>query len=147
MPEFLAQAFFCEFWEITKNTFLHKTPLVAASDPGNFDKKTYLFYDTVHIMNNIRTNLLNGYKFVFPKFDGLNIDINFPEGFIHIYNKDKGLSVNLCGTPKHSCQAVHPGNNKQSVPLALAIIHGTTYNCSCQKLFSYSTRSVWVFWI
>ena len=26
--------------------------------PGNFDKKTYLFYDTVHIMKNIRNNLL-----------------------------------------------------------------------------------------
>ena len=48
--------------------------------PGNFGKKTYLFYDTVHIMKNIRNNLLNRKKFVFPDFiynDGLNIDINF----------------------------------------------------------------------
>ena len=33
--------------------------------PGNFDNKTYLFDDTVHIMKNIRNNLLNGIKFVF----------------------------------------------------------------------------------
>ena len=49
--------------------------------PGNFDKKTYLFYDTVHIMKNIRNNLLNRKKFVFPEFiysDGLTININFP---------------------------------------------------------------------
>ena len=53
--------------------------------PGNFDKKTYLFYDTMHIIKNIRNNLLNGKKFVFPKFtynDGLNIDIDFGAGFI-----------------------------------------------------------------
>ena len=28
----LAQVFSCEFCEISKNTFLHRTPLVAASD-------------------------------------------------------------------------------------------------------------------
>ena len=46
--------------------------------PGNFDKKTYLFYAMVHIMKNIRNNLLNGKKFVFPKIiynDDLNIEI------------------------------------------------------------------------
>ena len=29
--ETLAQVFFCEFFHISKNTFLHRTPLVAAS--------------------------------------------------------------------------------------------------------------------
>ena len=43
-------------------------------------------------MKNIRNNLLNGKKFVFPEFiynDGLNVDINFPAGFIqwkYLYN-------------------------------------------------------------
>ena len=77
--------------------------------PGNFSKKTYLFYDTVHIMKNIRNNLLNGKKLVFPEFiynDGLNIDINFPAGFIQwkdlydIYDKDKRLSANFNKSPK-----------------------------------------------
>ena len=58
--------FFLEFCEITKNTFLHRTPLVAASERGNFDKKTYLFYDTVQIMNNIKSNLLNRKSLYFP---------------------------------------------------------------------------------
>ena len=86
-------------------------------------------------MKNIRNNLLNGKKFVFPEFiygDGLNIDIDFPADFIqwkdlhNIYDKDKGLSTNLNKAPKLSYQALHPGNNKQSAPLALAIIHETT---------------------
>ena len=103
--------------------------------PRDFDKKTYLFYDTVHIMKNIRNSLLNGKKFVFPEFiynNGLNIDINFPAGFIQwkdlydIYDKDKRLSANLNKAPKLSYQVLHPGNNKQSVPLALAIVHETT---------------------
>ena len=102
---------------------------------GSFDKKTYLFYDMVHIMRNIRNNLLNGKKFVFPEFiynDGLNIDINFPAGFIQwkdlydICDKGKRLSAKLNKVPKLSYQALHPEKNKQSVPLALAIIHETT---------------------
>ena len=53
-------------------------------------------------MKNIRNNLLNDKKFVFPKFiynDGLNIDISFPVGFIQwkdlydIYDKDKGCQL------------------------------------------------------
>ena len=86
-------------------------------------------------MKNIRNNLSNEKKFIFPKFlynDGFNIVLNFPAGFIqwkdlyNIYDKDKGLSANLNKAPKLSYQALHPGNNKQSVPLALAIIHETT---------------------
>ena len=34
--------------------------------------KTYLFFDTVHLVKNIRNNLLNARKFVFPPF-GFNI--------------------------------------------------------------------------
>ena len=87
-------------------------------------------------MKNIRNNLLNGKNmFIFPEFiynNGLNIDINFLAGFIswkHLYDtydKDKGLSSNLNKVPKLSYQALHSGNNKQSVPLALAVIHETT---------------------
>ena len=79
--------------------------------PCNFDKKTYLFYDIVHIMKNIRNNLSNGKKFVFPEFiynNGLNIDINFPARFMQwkdlydIYDKDKELSASLSEAPKLS---------------------------------------------
>ena len=86
-------------------------------------------------MKNIRNNLLKGKKFVFLELiynDGLNIDINFPAGFIQwkdlydIYDKDKGLSASLHKAPKLSYHTLHPKNNKQNVPLALAIIHETT---------------------
>ena len=85
-------------------------------------------------MKNIRNILLNRKKFTFAEFiynDGLNIDINFPAGSIQwkdlhdIYDKDKRLSVSLNKAPKLSYQALHPENNKQSVLLALAIIHET----------------------
>ena len=53
--------------------------------PGNFDKKMFLFYDTVHVMKNIRNNLLNGKRFAFLEFiynDCLTVHINFSAGFI-----------------------------------------------------------------
>ena len=34
--ESMAQAFFCEFYEISENTFSHRTPLAAASKNGVF---------------------------------------------------------------------------------------------------------------
>ena len=43
-----------------------------------------------------------------------------------IYDKDKGLKSNLRKPPKLSYLALHPGNNKQNVPLALE----TTINVS-----------------
>ena len=71
-------------------------------------------------MKNIRNDLLNGEKFVFPEFiynDGLNVDINFPAGLIEwkdlydIYDKDRGWSADLNKAPKLSYQVLHPGNN------------------------------------
>ena len=101
----------------------------------NHGKKTYLFYDSVHLVKNIRNNLLNGKKFVFPKFiynDDLHISVHCPAGYIswgdlyNIYDRDKELSGNLRKAPKLSYQALHPCNNKQNVPLALAVIDETT---------------------
>ena len=62
----------------------------------------------------------------------MHIGINCPAGYIRwadlhdIYDKDKNLQANLRKAPKLSYQALHPGNNKQNIPLALAIIHETT---------------------
>ena len=55
----------------------------------------------------------------------------------NIYSKDNGLSRNLNKAPKLS-QALHPGNNKKSVPLVL-LIHETSIAAarSC-----FPTRSV-----
>ena len=66
--------------------------------PSNH-KKTYLFFDNVHLVKNIRNNLLNGKKFVFPPFgfDDGNLSVNCPAGYItwsdlhKIYDKDQAL--------------------------------------------------------
>ena len=60
-------------------------------------------------------------KFVFPQF----VYNDLSAGYIRwadlydIYDKDKELKRNLRKAPKLSYQALHPGANKQNVPLAL----------------------------
>ena len=60
------------------------------------------------------------------------IDINILAGFIQwkdlhdIYDKEKRLSSNLNNASKFSYEVLHSGINKQSVPLALEIIHKAT---------------------
>ena len=72
-------------------------------------KKKYLFFDTIQIMKNIRNNLLNGKKFIFPEFiynDGLHINVNCPAGYIRwkdlydICDLDKELKDHLRKAPK-----------------------------------------------
>ena len=102
--------------------------------PTNPNQKIYLFFDSVHLMKNIRNNLLNGKKFVFPAFafqqDGINVSC--PAGYItwggihKVYDIDARLKANLRKAPKLTYKALHPGNKKQSVPLALALIEDTT---------------------
>ena len=90
-----------------------------------------MFFDTVHLIKNIRNNLLNAKKFVFPYNQG-NIQLHCRQGYIdwadlyNIYDKDKELKGNLRKDAKLSYQALHPGNNKQNVLLALALFHDTT---------------------
>ena len=102
--------------------------------PSNHNKKTYLFFDNIHLVKNIRNNLLNGKKFVFPPFgfeDG-NLSVNCPAGYItwsdlhKIYDKDQALQGNLRKAHKLSYRSLHPGNNKQNVSLALSIFDETT---------------------
>ena len=96
--------------------------------------KVYLFYDSVHLMKNIRNNLLNCKRFIFPafRFSGFIDDISCGAGEISwkllhdVYEKDMNLQSNLRKAPKMSARVLHPGSNKQSVPLALAIFHETT---------------------
>ena len=97
-------------------------------------KKIYLFFDTVHLMKNIRNNLLNRKRFLFPQFSfhGLYDSVNVSGGEIswrmlhEVYEKDQNLQANLKTAPKLNASVLHPGNCKQSVPVALAIFHPTT---------------------
>ena len=96
--------------------------------------KTYIFYDMVHIVKNIRNNLLSAKKFVFPEFtfDKFRDKIHVPNGYItwsifhRLYEEDQNLDAGLKKAHKINHSVLHPGNNKQDVGRALAIFDETT---------------------
>ena len=74
------------------------------------------------------------------------------ERLYNIYEKDKGLSAILDKIPKLSYQALHPGNNKQSVPLAQAIVYENTITAARSYFPNQSDLSVflnlvYIWWI
>jgi hypothetical protein len=97
-------------------------------------KKIYLMYDAVHLIKNVRNNLLNYKRFIFPSFhfDKFQHEINVTAGevrwknLLDVYDHDQKLDAHLKLAPKLSYRALHPGDNKQNVPFALAIFHSTT---------------------
>ena len=136
---FLVRAVCTDNHSSNVNSFKRLRKLYAGDDcsflhPLNNQKRTYLLFDTVHIVKNIRNNLLASRKFVFPTFEFKfsYAKIHCPAGFIAwsdlhaIYECDLKLEANLKKAHKLSYSALHPGNNKQSVPLALTIFHDTT---------------------
>ena len=84
------------------------------------DNKTYVFFDIVHLVKNLRNNLLHAKKFVFPefKFEVGSTIIKANEGYlswrdIHkIYDKDSTLNGNLRKAPKLTYRALHPGSKQ-----------------------------------
>ena len=115
---------------------------------------TYLFFDNVHLIKNIRNCMLNAKKLVFPSFS-LNINEEETEsspGYIAwsdlrlIYDEDCKLSANLRNAHKLTFKSLHPFNNKKNVSLTLNIFDQSTIaacKCYCpqrkdmQKLFNY----------
>ena len=97
-------------------------------------QKVCLCFDTVHLIKSIRNNLLNNKRFIFPAFtfEKFNDLIHVEGGKISwkllhdTYKKDCTLQGHLRKAPRLNIKVLHPGNNKQSVPLALASIHETT---------------------
>ena len=89
-------------------------------------------------MKNVRNNLFNAKKFVFPSFtfNVQGVVINSPDGYISwsdlhsIYDQDSKLPTNLRKANKLTYRAMHPGSNKQSVNLALSIFHESTIAAS-----------------
>ena len=53
--ETLAQVFSCEFYEISKNTFLHTTPLVAASDKAPIVQKLVFIITIITFFDETKT--------------------------------------------------------------------------------------------
>ena len=106
----------------------------AITFPFNSELSTiYLFFDSVHLLKNIRNNLLNAKRFLFPLFlfsefyDDISVPGEVSWKLLHdTYDNDQSLQGNLRKASKLSYQALHPGDNKQSVPLALAIFDPTS---------------------
>ena len=102
-------------------------------DYGN-QLKTYHFYDMVHIIKNIRNNLVNSKKFIFPafNFDQLRDKIFVPSGYVQwslfhrLHEEETKLDARLRKAHKINPNVLHPGQNKQDVSRALAIFHETT---------------------
>ena len=97
--------------------------------------KIYLFYDAVHLLKNIRNNLLAYRLFRFPEFNFNDFvdNIHVPAGtlswkiFHDIHEKDQALiNTNLRKAPRISYKTLHPGDNKQNVQYALNVFHETT---------------------
>ena len=102
----------------------------------------FLFFDSVHLLKNIRNSLLNKKKFVFPAFtfEISNVSVSSKKGYIawsdlhKVYNKDNALNAKLYKAPKLTFKALHPSDNKQNVNLAVAIFHETTI-AVCESYF------------
>ena len=94
-----------------------------------------IFFDNVHIVKNIRNNLLNAKKFVFPAFSfkiGELTSIVSQNGYIiwddlkTICESDAKLDAKLRKAPKLTFKALYPYNNKQNIRLALDIFEEST---------------------
>ena len=80
------------------------------------------------IILKVLNNLFNAKKFVFPSFtfNVQGVVTNSPDGYISwsdlhsIFDQDSKLPANLRKANKLAYRAMHPGNNKQFVNLALS---------------------------
>ena len=133
----------------SSNVAAFKLLLASFNSPSQLQFKhpdstcvTYLFFDTIHLLKNIRNNLLNSTQFVFPAFNfSINaIQCSSQNGYItwrnihEIYDQDCALKANLRKAPKLTYQSLHLGNKKQSVTLALSIFDSTTI-AACKSYF------------
>ena len=109
-------------------------------------------FDNVHIVKNIKNNLLNAKKFVFPTFSfkiGELVSIVSQNGYISwddlkaIYESDAKLADNLRKAPKLTFKALYPYNNKQNIGLALNIFEESTIAAAVtfpiEKMLKFST--------
>ena len=109
--------------------------------------KIYLMYDSVHLIKNVRNNLLNSKRFVFPPFsyEGLKDTVNLTGGEIswallhEVRERDEKLLGNLRKAPKLTFKTLHPGDNKQDVSRALNVFHPST-SAAIEDYFPSDTR-------
>ena len=109
------------------------------------EMKIYLFFDSVHLIKNIRNNLLNRKRFLFPAFSSTalydNVCVTGSEiswALLHkVYEQDSLIQANMRAAPALTSKVFHPGNCKQIVPVALAIFVALAIN---SKVFSRKER-------
>ena len=98
------------------------------------EKPIYLFYDAVHLIKNIRNNLLTRKRFLFPPFTSEEMETHvyvaggeISWSLLHrVHEEDSKCQGNVRAAPKLTKQVLHPAKMKQSVPTALAIFDPTT---------------------
>ena len=109
--------------------------------------KIYLFFDNVHLIKNVRNNLLNCHKFVFPSFSFQiknKIVASSDAGFISwsdmksLLNRDVKLEANLRKASKLSFEALHPGHS----PVALQLRAPPKVSARAPAHRSYHFRGV-----
>ena len=75
-------------------------------------------FDSVHLNKNVRNNLLNAKRLIFPSsnFNGLLDEVNVTEGNISwvllhkVHARDEELHANLRKAPKLTVNTLHPGD-------------------------------------
>ena len=88
----------------------------------------------MHLINNVRNNLLEPMRFLFPPFGSTDLfdEVRVAGGEIflsllhNVHEKDAECQGNLRAASKLSKTVLHSRNNKQSVPVALAIFDPST---------------------
>ena len=88
-------------------------------------KPLYLFYEYVHLLKNLRNNLLSRKKFVFPPFvcKDMQTPVEVAGGEISwsllhkVHDEDARCQANLRAAPKLTKDVLHPARAKQSVPV------------------------------
>ena len=133
---FNIRAVVCDNHSTNVSAYKHLTSLYpclirdnAMTNPSDPEKYTCLIFDTVHLIKNIRNNLLANRFFQVPflEMSLMDVTIKTTPGtiqwsiFHHIHEKDTAIECHMRKAPKVTYNVLHPGNNKQSVPLALAI--------------------------
>ena len=102
-------------------------------------RKFYLCFDTVRLIKNVRNNLLNHKRFLFPSFtfNGFKGTINLTGRELKWKMLHGGFEIEaqLDGAPKLTLKVLHPGSNKENVLLALVIFDETT-SAAIQSYFA-----------
>ena len=100
--------------------------------PGS-SSETYVFFDTVHrlkkfeIIYCVQKKLYSlAFNFNYVELKYLQLQDTFVGQICNVFEMDQHLDANLIKAPKLTYSSLHPGDNKQSVELAIAVFHETT---------------------